>query len=100
LCSSRKHLDPTNVRRILYTTPIRDGKNCEWKLIRVNSPSSNDGENYLIINAHYNEQMYAPSFFFKKDKDRRNVYMWYDKKKIHFSDSFKWIIECFNFRFK
>lgn len=97
LCSSPKHLDESNLRRLLYTTPIREGKNCEWKLIKVNSSSQKNGESYLIINAYYNEQMYAPSFFFKKDKDRRNIYLWYDNKKLDFSSNFRWVVECLNF---
>ena len=108
LCASNLFLSPMKVRRTLYTSKVKQGDNCLWKLneIMKNTTKTRNeiydeddddeltAKTYLIWNVKYNQQMYAPTFFFKTDKHRRNVYLWNDRKNVYKSNKFKWVLDC------
>jgi hypothetical protein len=103
LCASNLYMSSMKVRRTLYTSNEKQGDNCLWKLNQILKikPTRNETRNdedfskntYLIWNLKYNQQLYAPSFFFKSNKYRRNVYLWHDKKE-NLSNKFRWIMDC------
>ena len=50
----------------------------------------------FIKNVKYDEPLYAPSFFFKKDQISKNLYLWFDKNERFKSKQLNWIIDCLN----
>jgi hypothetical protein len=102
LCASDLHLDRTKKRRIIYLSSSFEKDACEWKLENVVNKGRDqlDGQikNY-ITNIKYDEPLYAPSYFFKKDRFKRNIYLWKDKNEKLNSKKFNWIIECSNVQY-
>ena len=108
LCASNtKHgsLGSSMTRRILYTS-VSSSYNCIWNIKKVKEDIKNIKKNnrtYLIWNSLYNEQLYAPTFLFKTNFEKRNIFLWRSKQKdsisslvkfSHETDRFKWIIDC------
>jgi hypothetical protein len=93
LCSSDL-LDPFKKRRHIYISPYMS-VDCKWRLVKVNNETMDEKE-YYIRNELYGEQLYAESVFFKSSLNKRNIYLWSDKKKLNKSNKFKWIIMCSN----
>ena len=102
-CASNRHLDIFKLRRLVYLSDNFEREVCEWKLEKVFNKEINYrdqlGINSIIRNVKYDEPLYAPSYFFKKDQFKRNLYLWYDKKDQKKFKQFNWIIECSNFQY-
>ena len=94
LCASFNFIDIFHTRRIVRGIKINQSRNiyenCQWKIKKVNSKTSNS--TYSIINAFYDEQLYAASFPFKQGSHYRQTFLWH--KKDTKSNKFKWIIDC------
>ena len=93
LCSSDLHQDILHQRRRVYLKTMGKNRyikmitpNCQWRLQQVGVQS------YIIWNDWFNEPLYAPSFFYKHDLIKRNVYLW--KHKPSSSKQFIWSIDC------
>jgi hypothetical protein len=94
----------SSTRRMLHTSAT-SSYNCIWNIKKVSEINSKK-RTYFIWNSLYNEQLYATrAYFFKKNSDKRNVYLWRSKSKhasifsayfqsSHETDRFKWIIDC------
>ena len=100
LCASNSHLEKFLKRRKVYLLNNFEKETCEWKLENVDSKKKqkNDelGMKSYIKNVKYDEPLYVPSFFFKKDQISKNLYLWFDKNERFKSKQFNWIIECLN----
>ena len=103
LCATPNYYKSDQKRRLLKMKKYREAKSCEWNIKQSISNDSNENGNdvekkfiFLVWNVLYNEALYAPIFYYKKDKNNRNLFLWSaaDKSKHLKSDCFKWIFEC------
>lgn len=104
LCASNGHLERFMKRRKVYLSNHFEKETCEWMLEDAENNSKEDNRDQLnmksyITNVKYKEGLYAPSYFFKRDKFKRNLYLWFDKNEKFKSRKFNWIIDCSNIHF-
>ena len=98
LCASFKFADYFHTRRLLVKVDDDSNDqnklldNCKWKINRIDSKKSTI-TTYSIMNVHFNQPMYAASYFFQRKIDQRDVFLWHNKKNVN-SKKFKWIIDC------
>ena len=99
LCATHRHLEMFKLRRriALITMDrniLRNSDKCWWRFVPVRVNNNNSESNfYLIQNVHYNESLYAASYFFKSAiTNARNVYTWHKKPD---SSQFAWFVNCF-----
>ena len=90
LCASFDFGDIFRMRRKLVQLKMNIKLNpldtCKWKINQVDPRTSYN--TYSIRNVHFDEQLYAATYFFQ-----REIFLW-RKKKISNSKKFKWVIDC------
>jgi hypothetical protein len=90
LCASGSYQDIFRQRRKLFLKRNVNeflNANCQWRLEQIG-----DKTLYVIWNDWHNEPLYAPSYLYRHDFKKRNVYLW--KKRPSSSGQFKWFIDC------
>ena len=97
LCASSRFNDIFKARRVVEKFKLNLStdkfENCFWKIQHTTGNSNSSKQTYTIINAFYNQPLYAASFLFKTNLVNRKVYLWHDKKSLN-SKKFKWFIDC------
>jgi hypothetical protein len=63
---------------------------CQWKIKKVDLKRTVN--KYLIMNAFYDEPLYAVANFLPTKVEKREIYL--SNKKDFILENFKWIIEC------
>ena len=93
LCSSETYQDIFRHRRKLYLKSVKNkalkmiSPNCHWRLEQIGNKTL-----YVIWNDWHNEPLYAPTFFYKQDTTKRNVFLWRNSPSS--SGQYKWFIDC------
>jgi hypothetical protein len=96
LCASDKYNDLFDMRLVIkrLKMDIRlflNSSRCEWKIKEIKNKLSNQSV-YTIWNLEYNRPLYAASFLFNREINKRNIFLWYKSKTD--SEKFKWFIDC------
>ncbi len=92
LCSSESYQDMFRNRRKLFLKKRNNaikmiGPHCHWRFEQIGNKSL-----YVIWNDWHNEPLYSPSFIYKHDSSKRNVFLW--KNKPSSSGQFRWLVDC------
>jgi hypothetical protein len=98
LCATHRHLEMFKLRRRIALISgdkslLSQNDKCWWRFVPVQVNNITESNFYLIQNVHYNESLYAASYFFKSAiTNARNVFTWHKQPD---STQFAWFLNCF-----
>lgn len=90
-CASYYHWGLFRQRRKVFIkhTRIPPPSNCYWRIKQIGTRSL-----YHIWNTYFNELLYAPNFFFKDGKNKRNIFLWKNTPRSLSGRKYEWFIDC------
>jgi len=91
LYASSIHAGITGSRRRIYTWKWSNDNFENQKAFMWTLKKADESGTYQIWNVHYNQPLYAASFWHRTSSMRRNVYTWYTEPD---SKQFIWHIKC------